>query len=150
MDLQINEAILDRTEISSNSKLRYLKQYTTGTAHQLIKSFHLGEELEDAIKVLEETFGKSENIFRECLRKSRSLPPVSTERNTKASRNFLTSIITIVSTLKAYNFDEFKDDIDNSTILVDIESKIPYNTYYEGEKLKKQLTRDKENITMKK
>ena len=138
-----------KKEYSDASKLRYVKQYTTGDANDLVKNYHLGQELPTVLKVLDETYGKSDMVIRESLKNIRKLPTVANEKNVKANKNLIAQLNTILSTLKVYNY-ETENEVENSTFLIDMEAKVPYNTYIEWEKQKVILKSNNETISLQK
>jgi hypothetical protein len=95
----------------------------------LIKNYHSGKELLTAFKTLDDHYGRSDMVIRECIRNIRQLEPIRNEYSTKANKTLLSAIKTNISTLNCYNFDIEGNQVENSTFLITIEEKIPYQTY---------------------
>ena len=135
---------------SDSIKLKHLKQYTTGNALEVIKNYHLGQELDTAFKLLDDHYGRAEMVIRESLRNLRKLEAVTSQHNVTANKRLISNIRTNISTLKCYNFDMEENEIENSGLMIDIETKIPYELYIDWEEEKTKLKREGRCITLEK
>ena len=144
---EFKELVLEK-EYSDSTKLRFLKQYTEGDANRLINNFHKGEELLTAFKILDDHYGKSNMVIRECLRNIKKLEQVRNENNIRANKNLINSINTNVSTLKCYGFELEGNEMENSTFLIEMEQKLPHDTYIKWEEEKSRLKRSNQTINI--
>merc|ERR1712148_59454 len=124
---EFSELVMKK-EYSDNVKLKFLKQYTEKDAHDLVKNYHHSQELATAFETLDEHYGKPSMVIRESLRNLRMIETVKSINDVKSNRALISKINTNISTLRCYNFDLEGDDIENSSFLIEMEKKIPYNT----------------------
>ena len=89
---------------SDSTKLRYLKQYLEGDALDIVKNYHAGSELSIAYKALDDVYGRSDMVIRECIKGIQKLPRLTSDHNTRANKTFLYKITTNLSTLRCYNY----------------------------------------------
>jgi len=79
---------------SDSTKLRYLKQYLEGDALDIVKNYHAGSELAIAYKALDDVYGRSDMVIRECIKGIQKLPRLTSDHNTRANKTFLYKITT--------------------------------------------------------
>ena len=144
---EFTELVLSKP-YSDSTKLRYLKQYLEGDAKDIVKNYHSGEELATAFKALDEVYGRSDMVIRECIKSIQKLEPLRSEHNIKANKNFLYKITTNVSTLRCYNFDIDNNETENSTLMISIEEKLPHETFMKWEDKKAEMRNDRQKITI--
>ena len=125
--------------------MRFLKQYTEGESHEIIKKFHSGEELEIAFKTLDSRYGKADMIVRESLRNIRSIQPVHSEYNVSANKKLINQLTTHISTLKCWGFD-FDIEAENSTFLTELEQKLLFRSYIKWEEERDRIRSTKGKI----
>ena len=89
-------------------------------------------------------------VVKETFRNMRAMEPVKSHYDIKANRKLLNEINTNISTLKCYNVDLTGPDgeTENSTFLVDMEEKIPHNTYIKWEEEKEKIKQSAKIITI--
>ena len=133
---------------SDSTKLRYLKQYTDAEAKEIIKNYHSGTELRAALNALEETFGRSDMVVRETLKSIQKLSPLTAEHNVKSNKAFLYKITTIVSTLRVHNFELDSDQSENSAFMINIEEKLPQETFLKFEDRKMEIKKSRRNVSI--
>ena len=135
---ELSELVLSKP-YSDSTKLRYLKQYVESDAREIVKNYHSGTELRTALNALEETYGRSDMVIRETLKSIQKLQALTMEHNVKANKTFLYKITTIVSTLKVHNFEIDSDQSENSAFMINIEEKLPQETFLKWEDRKMDL-----------
>ena len=81
-------------------------------------------------------------VIRECIKSIQKLEALRSEHNVKANKNFLYKITTNVSTLRCYNFDIDNNEMENSTLMISIEEKLPHETFMKWEDKKSELKKD--------
>ena len=64
--IEFTELAMDK-QYSDSTKLRYLKQYLDGDALDIVKNYHSGTEQAAAFKALDNQYGRSEMVIRECI-----------------------------------------------------------------------------------
>ena len=133
---------------SDSTKLRYLRQYLEGDALDIVKNYHAGSELSIAYKALDDVYGRSDMVIRECIKGIQKLPRLTSDDNTRANKTFLYKITTILSTLRCYNFNVDNDEAENFTFMISIEEKLPHDTFLKWEDYKSELKSKKENVTL--
>ena len=144
---EFSELVLSKP-YSDSTKLRYLKQYLEGDAKDIVKNYHSGEELATAFKALDEVYGRSDMVIRECIKSIQKLEALRSEHNVKANKNFLYKITTNVSTLRCYNFDIDNNETENSTLMISIEEKLPHETFMKWEDKKSELKKEGQKVTI--
>ena len=146
---EFDETIIKK-EYSDSVKLKFLKQYTEKDAHDIIKNYHHGKELMTAFKKLDDQYGKPAMVIKETFKNLRCMEVAKSHFDIKANRKLLNAINTNISTLKCYNVDLSGPDgqDENSTFLIEMEEKIPHNTYIKWEEHKEKLKESGENITI--
>ena len=82
-------------QYSDSTKLRYLKQYLDGDARDIVKNYHSGTELAAAFKALDNYYGRSEMVIRECIKSIQNLPPLKLEMDIRGSKHFLYKFSTV-------------------------------------------------------
>ena len=146
---ELNELVLSKP-YSDSTKLRYLKQYVENDAKEIIKNYHSGTELRTALNALEETYGRSDMVIRETLKGIQKLQSLTMEHNVRANKAFLYKITTIVSTLKVHNFEIDSDQSENSAFMINIEEKLPQETFLKWEDRKMDLKKANKNVSIEK
>ena len=144
---ELNELVLSKP-YSDSTKLRYLKQYLESDAKEIIKNYHSGTELRTALNALEETYGRSDMVIRETLKSIQKLQSLTMEHNVRANKTFLYKITTIVSTLKVHNFELDSDQSENSAFMINIEEKLPQETFLKWEDRKMDLKKANKNVSI--
>ena len=144
---ELNELVLSKP-YSDSTKLRYLKQYVEADAKEIIKNYHSGTELRTALNALEETYGRSDMVVRETLKSIQKLQGLTMEHNVRANKAFLYKITTIVSTLKVHNFEIDSDQSENSAFMINIEEKLPQETFLKWEDRKMDLKKANKNVSI--
>ena len=142
---ELNELVLSKP-YSDSTKLRYLKQYTEADAKGIIKNYHSGTELRTALNALEETYGRSDMVIRETLKSIQKLQPLTAEHTVKANKSFLYKITTIVSTLRVHNFELDSDQSENGAFMINVEEKLPQETFLKWEDRKMDVKRREETL----
>ena len=89
-------------------------------------------------------------VIRESLRNLRKLEAVTSQHNVKANKKLINNIKTNISTLRRYNCRIEENEIENSGIMIDIETKIPYAIYIDWEEEKSKMKKEGKNITLEK
>ena len=144
---ELNELVLSKP-YSDSTKLRYLKQYVDNDAKEIVKNYHSGTELRTALNALEETYGRSDMVIRETLKSIQKLQSLTMEHNVRANKAFLYKITTIVSTLKVHNFEIDSDQSENSAFMINIEEKLPQETFLKWEDRKMDLKKANKNVSI--
>ena len=70
------------------------------------------------------------------------------EHNVRANKAFLYKITTIVSTLKVHNFEIDSDQSENSAFMINIEEKLPQETFLKWEDRKMDLKKANKNVSI--
>ena len=83
-------------------------------------------------------------VIPQSLINLRKLEAVTSQHNVKSNKKLINNIKTNTSTLRCYNFNIEENEIENSGITIDIETKIPYAIYIVG-KMKKTKIKRKAN-----
>ena len=115
---------------------------------EIIKNYHSGIELRTALNALEETYGGSDMVIRETLKSIQKLQALTVEHNVKANKTFLYKITTIVPTLKVHNFEIDSDQSENSAFMINIEEKLPQETFLKWEDRKMDLKKSNKNVSI--
>ena len=114
-------------------KLNHLKQCLKGDALDLVKSFNHSEQLPDALTALENAYSKPDFVIGEIYKSLKSLPSVSSFQNVKAIKAQLQTLKVALATLKTLGFEQdFLGDrnmLQNTFILIELEAKIPMQSY---------------------
>ena len=87
-------------------------------------------------------------VVRESLKNIRLMETVKSIYDIKANRGLFSKINTKISTLKCYNFDLEREDVENSSFLIEMEEKIPHMIYTKWEEEKIKLKANDDDITI--
>ena len=147
---EFTEFILSRP-LSPLVKLNYLKSCLLGEAYDLVKSYTMGSQLNEALSVLEEHYQKPDFVIAEVYRNLKSIPSINNFKDIKAAKDQVHTIKTSIATLKSliYEAELVKEtNLQNTFLLVDLESKIPLDCYTDwvGNKNKLKLAGKQANL----
>ena len=87
-------------------------------------------------------------VIRETLKSIQKLSPLTAEHNVKANKAFLYKITTIVSTLRVHNFELDSDQSENSAFMINIEEKLPQETFLKWEDRKMEMKKSRRNVSI--
>ena len=87
-------------------------------------------------------------VIRKTLKSIQKLQALTMEHNVKANKTFLYKITTIVSTLKVHNFEIDSDQSENSAFMINIEEKLPQETFLKWEDRKMDLKKSNKNVSI--
>ena len=114
-------------------KLNHLKTCLKGDALDLVKSCNLSEQLQDNLTALENAYSKPNFVIGEIYKNLKSLPSVSSVENVRAMKIQVQSLKVPLATLKTLGFEQDflgdKSMLQNTFILIELESKIPMQAY---------------------
>ena len=148
---EFRQVVLER-DYSEIDKLRILKSNTTGEANAMISEFYRSEDAINAFQLLDKTYGSADMIIRESFRNIQRFKAVSSEYDVKQNNALLTSMKINLSTLTTYGaIDPANESMSTETanLLVELERKIPYETYLKWQEKKEDLEEDEKEPTIK-
>ena len=148
---EFRQVVLER-DYSEIDKLRILKNNTTGEANAMISEFYRAEDAIHAFQLLDKTYGSADMIIRESFRNIQRLKAVTSEYDVKQNNALLTSMKINLSTLTTYGaIDGANESMSTETanLLVELERKIPYETYLKWQEKKEDLEDDEKEPTIK-
>ena len=138
---EFRQVVLER-DYCEIDKLRILKNNTTGEANAMISEFYRAEDAIHAFQLLDKTYGSADMIIRESFRNIQRLKSVTSEYDVKQNNALLTSMKINLSTLTTYGaIDGANESMSTETanLLVELERKIPYETYLKWQEKKEDL-----------
>ena len=118
----------------------------------MISEFYRSEDAIHAFQLLDKTYGLADMIIRESFRNIQRLKAVANEYDVKQNNALLTSMKINLSTLTTYGAIDGANEstsTETANLLVELERKIPYETYLKWQEKKEDLEEDEKEPTTK-
>ena len=112
-------------------KLDYLKKSVAGEALDAIRAYSHGDQLQEALKVLQQLYAKPQLIVAEVYSNLRNMPTLDSFKNIKLAKEQVQTIQMAIATFRSLGLEQEltnETNFQNTCILRDNENKIPYDT----------------------
>ena len=113
------------------AKLEYLKKSLGGEALEAVRIFSHGDQLAEALKVLQDLYAKPTLIVAEIYSSLRHMPTLDNYRNIQVAKAQVQTIQMAIATFKSLGLERdltCETNFQNTYILGDLENKIPLDT----------------------
>ena len=141
------EAVL-RKDMKDIVKLDYLKKSVAGEALDAIRAYTHGDQLQEALKVLQDLYSKPQLIVAEVYSNLRNMPTIDSFKNMTKAKEQVQTLQMAIATFKSLGLEkELTTDTNfqNTYILGDIENKVPIETKIKWFEVKSEMrAKDKE------
>ena len=124
------ETVLKK-EMKDLAKLEYLKKSLGGEALEAVRIFSHGDQLAEALKVLQDLYAKPTLIVAEIYSSLRHMPTLDNYRNIQVAKAQVQTIQMAIATFKSLGLERdltCETNFQNTYILGDLENKIPLDT----------------------
>ena len=118
--------------LKTSMKLEVLKQSLGGEAYDAIKLYTQGEQLLEALKVLDDRYARSEYIIAEIYNNLKKIKKCENFNNIKAAKDQISSIKIALATLKNLGYESelvSSSSLQQNFIMLELEAKIPREAY---------------------
>ena len=124
------ETVLKK-EMKDLAKLEYLKRSLGGEALDAVKIYSHGDQLPEALKVLQDLYAKQDLIVAEIYSNLRNMPTIESFKNINLAKTQVQTIQLAMATFKSLGLEReltTETNFQNTYILGDIENKVPLDT----------------------